>query len=310
VDKSPHKSEFVNANGIRLHYLDWGGSGLILLFIPGLGCNAHIFDTFAPRFTDKFRVLAVTRRGHGESDHPETGYDVDTLAEDLHQFLDALKINKVILAGHSMAHLELSHFTALHPERVLGLIYLDSAYDGSTETYRSYMAKNPLLKMSPPNEPQEFHSVEEYFASIRKCYPALDAIWGDPIQEQGLHEITIDADGKIVDTMSETIAKACRRTLDTYIPEESKIKVPALGIFAISNGCYYIADWMTEEQKTEVSEFLATENYAMVTENIEAFKRNMPHARVLVIPEGHHYCFIKKEEEVFQAMRKFLKEIA
>jgi pimeloyl-ACP methyl ester carboxylesterase len=307
MDKSPHKSDLVVANGIKLHYLDWGGSSQVLLFIPGLGCNAHIFDEFAPRFTDKFRVLAFTRRGHGESDHPETGYDVDTLAEDLRQFLDALKIDKVILAGHSMAHLELSHFTALHSERVLSLIYLDAAYDGTTETYRNYMSRNPLLKMSAPNEPQEFHSVEEYFASIRRCYPSLDAVWGDPIQEQGLHEIMIDADGKVIDAMSETIAKACRVTLDTYVPEESKIKVPALGIFAISNGRYYIADWMTEEQKAEVREFLATENYAWVTENIEAFKKAMPHAKVVVIPEGHHYCFIMKADQVYQEMSDFLQ---
>src|ERR1044071_9600060 len=102
MDKSPHKSDFVHVNGIKLHYLDWGGEGEILLFLAGMGCNAHIFDDFAPRFADKFHIMALTRRGHGESDHPETGYDVDTLTEDIRQFVDALGIEKVILAGHSM----------------------------------------------------------------------------------------------------------------------------------------------------------------------------------------------------------------
>ena len=58
----------MNVNGIRLHYLDWSGSGPTLLFLTGIGNNAHIFDGFAPRITDQFRVLALTRRGHGESD--------------------------------------------------------------------------------------------------------------------------------------------------------------------------------------------------------------------------------------------------
>ena len=71
MDKSPHKSDFVNVNSIKLHYLDWGREGDVLLFLAGMGCNAHIFDDFAPRFTDKFHVLALTRRGHGESDHPD-----------------------------------------------------------------------------------------------------------------------------------------------------------------------------------------------------------------------------------------------
>jgi non-heme chloroperoxidase len=116
MDMSPHKSDFVSVNGIKLHYLDWGGEGDLVLFLAGMGCNAYIFDGFAPRFTDKFHVMALTRRGHGESDHPETGYDVDTLTEDIHQFMDALRIEKVILAGHSMANVELSHFSALYPQ--------------------------------------------------------------------------------------------------------------------------------------------------------------------------------------------------
>jgi len=116
LDTSAHKSDFVNANGIRIHYLDWGGNGPVLLFLTGLGLSAHIYDKFAPRFVDKFHVIALTRRGHGDSDYPETGYDVDTLTEDVRQSMDALGIDKAILAGHSMANVELCHFAALHPE--------------------------------------------------------------------------------------------------------------------------------------------------------------------------------------------------
>ena len=60
MDTSPHKSDFVDVNGIRLHYLDWGGDGETLIFLTGMGSSAHTFDHIAPRFTDKFRVLALT----------------------------------------------------------------------------------------------------------------------------------------------------------------------------------------------------------------------------------------------------------
>ena len=136
MDQSPHQSGLAHVNDIDLHYLDWGGSGEVLLFLAGMGCNAHIFDDLAPRFTGTFHVMALTRRGHGESDHPETGYDADTLTEDIRQFLDALGIEKVILAGHSMANVELSHFSALHLERVLKLIFLDAAYDRSSASFK------------------------------------------------------------------------------------------------------------------------------------------------------------------------------
>jgi pimeloyl-ACP methyl ester carboxylesterase len=43
-------------------------------------------------------------------------------------------------------------------------------------------------------------------------------------------------------------------------------------------------------------------------ECIEQFRRNAPHAKIVEIPKGHHYCFIKHEELVFDEMRKFLSE--
>jgi pimeloyl-ACP methyl ester carboxylesterase len=90
-----HTSDFVTVNGIRLHYLDWGGTGPALIFLTGMGSSAYIYNKFAPRFTDRFRVLALTRRGHGDSDYPETGYDADTLVEDIRQFMDCLKIDSL-----------------------------------------------------------------------------------------------------------------------------------------------------------------------------------------------------------------------
>ena len=81
MDTSPHKSDFVKVNDIRLHYLDWGGNGPVLLFLTGMRLSAYIYNEFAPRFIDKFHVIAITRRGHGASDYPATGYDVETLTE-------------------------------------------------------------------------------------------------------------------------------------------------------------------------------------------------------------------------------------
>ena len=146
LDTSPHTSNMLEVNGIHLHYLDWGGSGPILLFLAGMGCNAHIFDKFAPRFTDQFHVLALTRRGHGESDHPKSGYDIDTLTEDIRLFLDRLKIDRAILAGHSLAGIELSHFAALHPERLLKLVYLDAAFYRNLPEFLIMQEKIPCAR--------------------------------------------------------------------------------------------------------------------------------------------------------------------
>lgn len=231
MDRSPHKSGFVNANGVRLHYLDWGGSGDALLFLAGMGCNAHIFDDFPPRFTDRFRVLALTRRGHGESDHPETGYDVDTLTEDIRIFLNGLGIEQVILVGHSMANVELSHFSALYPDRVLKLVFLDAAYDRTSVSYKDMVENSPWKHIQPP----------------------------------------------------------------------------ALAFFALSKGINTISDeWMTDAQKAEILKHVETRENLWTRESIEIFLHNVPHARIVEIPKGHHYCFIEQEELVYQEMRRFL----
>ena len=100
----------VVANGVTQQYVDWSGKGETLLLLAGLGNDAYIFDSFAPRFTDKFHVIALTRRGFGGSDKPGGGYDTATRVEDVRAFLDTLKIRRVVLVGHSLAGDEMTLF--------------------------------------------------------------------------------------------------------------------------------------------------------------------------------------------------------
>ena len=88
TDPSPHKIHFVTVEkGVKLEVLDWGGSGPPLVFLTGLNNTAHVFDTFAQKFTDKHHVYAITRRGYGASSAPpssdSTNYDADRLGDDV-----------------------------------------------------------------------------------------------------------------------------------------------------------------------------------------------------------------------------------
>ena len=77
---SPHtlsqamgRDAFAQLPGVALHYVNWGGTGPVLVFLTGLGDSARAFDSLAPRFTDRARVLGLTRRGQGQSDAPASG---------------------------------------------------------------------------------------------------------------------------------------------------------------------------------------------------------------------------------------------
>ena len=195
METSSPQSDFITVNGVRLHYLDWGGHGPALVFIPGMGCSAYIFSKFAPRFVDKFHALSLTRRGSGDSDYPETGYDLETLTEDVRQFLDFLSYDKVILVGHSLGYAELTHFSVLYPDRVLKLVFLDAAYD-----YPKFkdLNDNPLNNIEPPGA-KEFYTLEEKLNFTKRISPGLGGCLSDDSSFQNfLHTVKTTSDGRVV----------------------------------------------------------------------------------------------------------------
>lgn len=306
MDTSSHRSDFVHVNGVHLHYLDWGGKGDALIFLAGMGCNAHIFDSLAPRFTDKFHVLALTRRGHGESDHPEAGYELDTLVEDILKFMDTQGIEKAIFAGHSLAGVELSRINALHSERVLKLVYLDSAFYRNESAFKELQEKNPLRTIPVPGSNDTHYSIQDYNDFLKRSYPSLAMVWNDSMEEQSMHEVKIEPDGRVVDGMSDAINTAILAGVSDYAPEDRLIRVPTLSFVSFPDGDQFVADYMTEEQKSQVREHIDIHNRDWLLQNIEQFRRNVSHARIVEIPHGHHYCFLHTEELVYKEMRRFL----
>ena len=121
------------APATRLHFIDFGGKGEPVILLAGPGNTAWIYAAFGKDLANEFHVLALTRRGHGESDMPATGYDQATLVEDLRGFLDSQRLDNVHLVGSATAGEELTRFASKYPSRVSSLIYLDAAYDRSID---------------------------------------------------------------------------------------------------------------------------------------------------------------------------------
>ena len=131
-DRTPHKIHFIEVDdSVKLEVVDWGGSGRPLMLLAGGNNHAHSFDKFAPKLTNAYRVYGISRRGSGGSSAPpptRANYAADRLGDDVLAVIDALNLDKPILAGHSLAGQELSSVGSRHPERVAGLIYLDAGY--------------------------------------------------------------------------------------------------------------------------------------------------------------------------------------
>ncbi len=157
------------ADGLALNVVDWGGNGSPLLFVHGYGHNAHLWDAFVPDLSDRYRVLALDSRGHGDSDSdPDYRYHNAAIARDVEAVVDHLQLEKVALVGHSQGGHACLRFAGRHPERTSRLVLADAGPDlqaGGTG------APPASLRLLAPS----FESVAAYEAILAEIYPLLDA---------------------------------------------------------------------------------------------------------------------------------------
>ena len=121
------KSRNVTANGINLHYLDWGTEGQPpLVLLHGLRGHAHVWGDVAESLYRDYHVYALDQRGRGDTDHAPGGdYSTDAFVADLTGFVDAIGLDKFILFGHSMGGRNSMAFAGQHGERLERLCIVD-----------------------------------------------------------------------------------------------------------------------------------------------------------------------------------------
>jgi len=305
MDTSPHKSDFVHVNGINLHYLDWGGEGETIIFLAETGSSAHNFDRIAPRFTDQFRVLALTRRGQAESDCPKSGYDLDTLVEDILDFMDTSNIEKAILAGSSFAGVELTCFIEKHPERVSKLVYFDAVYS-NVKGRREILKSGPAAAIQPPNEKTEFSTVGEYIEYVKYLDPGLARIWNEVLDETAIYDLEKNSDGKFIEKDTSFIMRQMLEGATAYNPQHINIRVPVLCFEA--EGTPIRPSYFTDEQRKAADDFHQNKWMPYRRKESAQFRQDIPQAKLIVISNGHHACYISNEDLVYQEMKKFLLE--
>lgn len=142
--------KFVILRGLRFHYREWSNKGTPLILLHGLASQSHIFDLTAPLLAQNFRVIAFDQRGHGESAKPEGGFDFENVARDLLTLLDALKIKRAILAGHSWGGNVALYFAAHYPERVRALILIDGGFF-DIQSNPEMTWERTARELAPPN---------------------------------------------------------------------------------------------------------------------------------------------------------------
>ena len=166
-------------DGTRLFYNDWG-SGTPLVLIHGWPLDADMWEYQATALGRQgIRVIAYDRRGFGRSDQPWSGYDYDTLADDLAAVIDTLDLQGATIAGFSMGGGEVARYLSRHGSARVAKAVLISAV-------------TPYLVQTPNNEEGVPRSVfDQIIEGLEADRPHFLAAFGKQFFGAGLLNFTI-----------------------------------------------------------------------------------------------------------------------
>lgn len=287
--------------GRRTEIVEWGGSGPDIVMIHGANESPHMFDTFAPRFSSRYHVVAYARRGHGKATPPAAPFVLDDLVDDLRIVMDSLGIEHAILMGHSFAGNEITRFAVLHPGRVDGLVYLDAQFE---------IAENPYLMQAMGSMPvPPCAETMKTRADFRACIAdyLMPPIAWSPAAEEMVDDIVTDTAGSAVfKTAAEHVVPSMEAS-GQYRREYDRITAPA--VFLMSDTYMTVATADTAWNR-RLKEWHETGGYVQARQwSIDHIREVMPQARIAVLEGTSHDNFVWFDR-TYQEVDRFLSTLS
>ena len=181
------EDRYVEANGMTFHYLDWGNPDAPdMLLLHGFAQTCHSWDFVALAFCDRYHVVALDQRGHGDSDWSESGdYSPETQQEDIAAVVSEIGLSDFVLMGLSMGGRNSFTYAATHPGDVRALVVVDAGPQNmraGSQKIRSFVQQE-----------DELDSVEDFVQRVLDYNPLRD-----PVQVRGsiLHNLKQLPSGK------------------------------------------------------------------------------------------------------------------
>ncbi|MBT8218074.1 MAG: alpha/beta hydrolase [Acidimicrobiia bacterium] len=202
---------YVEANGITLHYLEYG-TGPVLVLAHGLTANAHSFGALIEAgLADHFRVIVPDLRGRGLSTHPSSGYSLEDHAMDMLGLLDALGLHQVTFGGHSYGGYLAYLMAAEYPERIERCVAIDAPSRPDPGILDQLKPALDRLSVVLP-------SVEDYLATMQ-AMPWFQESWNEHIESFYVHDLQELPDGTVTPrSNSDHIMEAAMDTLVVDLP--------------------------------------------------------------------------------------------
>ena len=276
------EDRYVEANGMRFHYLDWGSPEKPpAVLLHGFAQTGHSWDFVALGLCDRFHVIALDQRGHGDSDWaPDGDYSPEAAQQDLHAIVEALGLSDFLLIGLSMGGRNSFTYSANHPEKVRALVVVDAAPENKTDgtqNIRRFVQQD-----------DELDSIDAFVERVRSYNPRRPV---EQIRGSILHNLKQLPNGKWTWKYDKRLRSPERRMGSD--PETTK----RLWGYVESLRC------PTLVVRGEVSDVIALET-------AEAFHRRIPNARLATVEKAGHLVMGDNPVGFQQAVTDFLKDLA
>jgi pimeloyl-ACP methyl ester carboxylesterase len=300
------KVQFVQVEpSIRLEVKDWGGTGRPVVLLAGLGSTLHTFDDFAPKLIDKYHVYGITRRGYGDSSHPDPidgNYAAERLGDDVLFVMDQMNIQRPVLIGHSFAGEELSSVCSRLPSRIAGLVYLDAAYRYAfSPVHRGDFRIDTLELQRELAASLDAISPAEARDAVGKLQEMLPQFQADLNEQKNLlanapNMSAADYDEQVKErsTLAGQIEKAALDGERRY----TELKCPALAIFALPHDHN-----LPPGPKRDAADASEMQTWGPL---VDSFEAGVPSARVIRIAHAEHAVYKSNEAEVVHEVEDFI----
>lgn len=266
---------FIEVNGIRLHYLDYGTEGRQpMLCVHGAAAHAHWFDFVAPGLTPNHHVRSLDLRGHGDSDWAEQStYAFKTFAEDIDAVATKLDLRDFVLVGHSMGGMASLLYAATYPGRAARLIVVDSIMLMPMERIRAMRAFGETT-------PSTYATQEELIARYRLTPPETHIADPEIIRHMALHSATQGDDGRWRHKADRRVY-ANSRQLDG-MPLWDRIRIPAL---VVKGSC----------------------STRFGPQQMEEIRARAPQVQWAEVPESNHHIMLDNPHAFVDVVQRFLQ---
>jgi len=303
TDPSPHLQRRVTVEeNVSVEVLDWGGSGRPVILLSQLGQTAHIYDDWATSLAGPYRVLAITRRGFGESSSTTGNYSTERLGRDVLAVIDAERLEKPIIIGHGLAGEEMSWLGVNAPDRLGGLVYLDAAYDRSNIGAEAEIARRIPTGASPARDMSSVSSVAEW----------MSRGVGGRIPEAEVRQLAdVGPDGRVIGERTPSRVRDAVLAQFTRV-DPSGIRVPVLAMYSTRSSAAVLPGCQDPKESSVVD--ACQELFAWMTAQLDRSKRlfgNIPGTvRIIDLPGANSFMFLSNGADVTSAVKAFASELA